>query len=72
VAEEIEVKLPYDIKRDDEDIAAAAIDRLSWNSTIPDGSILVKVEKGWTTVAGEVDWHFQKEAAEQDIRAIRC
>ena len=28
VVEEIEVKLPYDVKRGDEDIAAAAIDRL--------------------------------------------
>jgi osmotically-inducible protein OsmY len=70
VVEEIEVKLPYDVKRGDEDIAAAAIDRLGWNSTIPDGAIHVKVEKGWVTLSGTVDWHFEKEAAEQDIRAL--
>ena len=39
VAEEIDVKLPYDLKRGDEDIAAAAIDRLGWNSNIPDDAI---------------------------------
>ena len=43
VAEEIEVKLPYDVKRSDDDIAAAAVDRLGWNSSIPDGAIQVKV-----------------------------
>jgi osmotically-inducible protein OsmY len=51
VVEEIEVKLPYDVKRSDEDIAAAAIDRLGWNSSIPDGAIQVKVEKGWVTLS---------------------
>jgi len=30
----------------------------------------VKVEKGWVTLSGTVDWHFEKEAAEQDIRAL--
>ena len=70
VAEEIKVKLPYDVKRSDEDIAAAAVDRLGWNSSIPDGAIQVKVEKGWVTLSGTVDWHFEKEAAEFDIRAL--
>ena len=70
VAEEIEVKLPYDVKRSDEDIAAAAVDRLGWNSSIPDGTIQVKVEKGWVTLSGTVDWHFEKEAAEREIRAL--
>jgi osmotically-inducible protein OsmY len=42
VAEEIEVKLPLDLELGDEDIAAAGIDRLSWNSNIPADSIQVK------------------------------
>ena len=70
VVEEIEVKLPYDVKRSDEDIAAAAVDRLGWNSTIPNGAVQVKVEKGWVTLSGTVDWQFEKEAAELDIRAL--
>jgi len=70
VAEEIEVRLPYDVKRSDEDIAAAAVDRLDWNSAIPEGAILVKVQQGWVTLTGHVGWHFEKEAAERDIRAL--
>ena len=70
VAEEIEVKLPFDIKRSDEDIAAAAVDRLGWNSAVPDDAIMVKVQRGWVTLTGNVDWRFEKEAAETDIRAL--
>ena len=70
VAVEIEVRLPYDVKRSDEDIAAAAIDRISWNSTIPDDAVKARVEKGWVTLTGTVEWKFQKEAAEQDIQTL--
>jgi osmotically-inducible protein OsmY len=29
-----------------------------------------EVEKGWVTLTGEVDWHFQQEAAAEDIRGL--
>ena len=57
VAEEIEVQLPFDKKRTDDEIAAAAIDRLEWDVSIPPDVIKVKVEKGWVTLTGEVNWH---------------
>ena len=65
VAEEIEVRLPSSAKHGDEEIASAAIDRLKWNSSVPSGAVKVKVEKGRVTLTGEVDWHFQKEAADE-------
>ncbi len=70
VAEEIEVKLPYDIRRGDEDIAGAAIERLAWDSSVPPGAVEIRVEKGWITLRGEVDWFFQKEAAAQAVRTL--
>jgi osmotically-inducible protein OsmY len=70
VAEEIKVKLPFDIKRGDDEIAAAAIERLAWDSSVPRDALKVKVEDGWVTLTGEVDWHFEKEAAEQDVRRL--
>ena len=30
----------------------------------------IRVEKGWVTLNGEVDWHFKKEAAEQAVRTL--
>ena len=50
IAEEIEVRLPFDIKRSDDDIAGAALDRLSWNASLPKDAIKVKVEKGIVTL----------------------
>ena len=70
VAEEIEVRLPYDIKRDDGDIAAAAVDHLSWNTAVPADAVVVKVEKGWVTLSGKVNWQYEREAAEQNIRTL--
>jgi osmotically-inducible protein OsmY len=70
VAEEIEVRLPFETKRGDEDIAAAALSRLSWDVSIPRDAVKVKVEKGWITLTGEVDWHYQTQAAEQDVRGL--
>lgn len=70
VAEEIEVRLPIDTQRSDEDIAAAAIERLAWNVSVPKDSVQVNVETGWVTLTGQVDWWYQKQAAEHDIRPL--
>jgi osmotically-inducible protein OsmY len=70
VAEEIEVKLTFDVKRTDEDIAAAALNRLEWDVEVPDDIIRVKVEKGWVTLTGEVEWHYQMDAATRDVHAL--
>ncbi len=70
-AEEIEVRLAFDTQRTDEEIAAAAIERLSWNVSVPKDSIQVKVENGWVTLTGQVDHWYQKDEAEQDIRPLR-
>jgi len=70
VAEEIEVRLPFDVSRSDDEIAAAAIDRLAWDVSVPRNSVMVKVEKGWVSLSGQLDWHYQIEAVEQNIRPL--
>ena len=70
VAEELEVRLPYNIKRTDEEIAASAVDRLAWDVQVPRDAVKVRVEKGWITLTGQVDWNFQKDAAKQDLRRL--
>ncbi len=70
VAEEIEVRLAFDAKRTDAEIAAAAVDRLLWNTSVPKRSVEVTVEKGWVTLSGQVDWFYQREAVEQDVRPL--
>ena len=70
VAEEIEVRLPSEFKRDDVEIAGAAVNRLFWNEGTPRDAIKIKVEKGWLTLTGEVNFHFQKETAEREVRNL--
>lgn len=70
IAEEIEVRLPFEIKRDDADIATAAANRLAWDTGTPRDAVKVKVEKGWITLTGEVGWNFQKDAAEREVRNL--
>jgi osmotically-inducible protein OsmY len=70
VIEDMVVKLPDDIKRGDESIAGAAIERLAWDVSVPHDVVEIKVENGCVTLNGEVDWQFQKEAAAQAVRPL--
>lgn len=70
IAEEIEVRLPFEIKCEDADIASAAVNRLAWDTGAPRDTVKIKVEKGWLTLTGQVDWHFQKEAVEREVRNL--
>jgi osmotically-inducible protein OsmY len=62
VAEQIEVRLPYASRRGDEQIAAAAADRVASDTLVPD-TVKVTVEDGRVTLNGEVDAYYQKCAA---------
>jgi len=70
LTEEIEIRLPNHIKRTDDEIAEAALDRLAWESAIPKDAVKVKVENGYVTLTGEVDWRYQWEAAARMIRSL--
>lgn len=63
LAEEIRVRYPADKKSSDTEIAKRITDIFSWDSVIPDDKIMVKVENGWVTLSGTVDWFYQGEAA---------
>jgi osmotically-inducible protein OsmY len=70
IAEEIEVKLSFEAKRSDEDIAGAIVSRMAWDSTLPKDAIKATVHDGWVTLTGEVNWHFEHDAAAQDVRRL--
>ncbi len=70
VAQEIEVRLPGDTGRSDEEIAAAALNHLAWDVRVPRDAVKVEVEKGWITLSGEVESYFEKDAAAQDVQRL--
>jgi osmotically-inducible protein OsmY len=70
IALDLDVKLSPEHKRDDSDIAQAAIAALRLNSLVPDGKVKVEVENGWITLTGQVDWAYQFASAEQCLRPL--
>ena len=70
VVEELEVKLPSGVSHGDEEITAAALSRLKWDTALRDNTIKLKVEKGWITLTGEVEWRYQQDCAVDDVRAL--
>lgn len=70
VVEQLKVNLLSDMVRSDENIANAALDRLAWDVSVPANAIKVKVENGWVTLTGKVDWHFEQQAAERMVRSL--
>jgi osmotically-inducible protein OsmY len=70
VANDIEVRLLSTIERTDTDIAKAASRALEWDSFVPMERIDVTVANGWVTLRGEVEWDYQKRAAERDLRQL--
>ena len=70
IAQEIEVRFSNQPKRSDDEIAQRALDILTWSVQVPADSIQVKVEKGWITLTGAVEWQYQKQAAESAVRHL--
>ena len=71
VAMDIEVKIPGSNERTDTDIAQAAETALKWDVAVPHKQIKVSVERGFVTLEGEVDWKFQKSAADRAVRHLK-
>jgi osmotically-inducible protein OsmY len=70
VANDIEIRLPSTADRTDSDIAAAATRALEWDAFVPIEHVEVTVSKGWVTLKGEVEWEFQRRAAERAVRRL--
>jgi osmotically-inducible protein OsmY len=70
IVNDLEVRLASSSQRPDPDIARAAVSALEWNASVPNDRIRVKVENGWVTLEGDVDFYFQREAAERAVRTL--
>lgn len=63
IAEELKVRFPSDPKTSDEEIARRLLDVFAWDVTIPKDKITVKVENGFVTLHGTLEWNYQMNAA---------
>jgi len=70
IAEEIEVRYPFNKKMADDEIAKRALDVIRWSASVPQDRIQVTVQNGWVTLSGQVDWWYQKNAAADAVRKL--
>ena len=70
LAIDLQVQLPPEHRRSDADVAQAALHALDWHSLVPEDSVQVRVQDGWVTLTGEVDWSYQSASAEQCIQPL--
>jgi len=70
VVEKIEVKLPGSFQRTDQDIAKAIVEQFTWAIQVPEDRVKASVENGWVKLSGEVEWEYQRSAAESAVRGL--
>lgn len=63
IAQEIKIRFASDAKNADHEIAKRILDLFAWNVSIPDDKIKVKVENGWVSLSGAVNWRYQSHEA---------
>lgn len=68
VANDIEVKPGIELS--DPEIARNAVTALETRVNVPDSRIKLTVKNGWITLEGDVDWQYQKTAAESAVKSL--
>lgn len=70
IAEKIEVRLPNHKRIADDEIAQRVADVLALNATIPADAIQIRVQDGWVSLEGQVEWQFQRAEAQSQISKL--
>jgi osmotically-inducible protein OsmY len=55
----------------DSEIAEAVRNALTWHSAVNEDTVNIKVEDGWIYLEGEVNWEYERKAAEKAVENIR-
>lgn len=70
VALELKVALPGEAEHSDAELAKRVISALEWSISVPRDAVKVRVEGGWITLTGDVDWAYAREAAASCVRSL--
>lgn len=70
VVQKIEVRLSEAGKRKDTEIAEAIQSAFKWSVLVPKDKIKIKVEDGWVTLEGTVEWEFERNAARRAVEKL--
>ena len=67
---QLKVSLTGADRRDDDEIRGAALQNLIWDVDVPSDFVDVKVNDGWVTLKGDVNYQFQSDAAYDDVASL--
>ena len=70
VVNDVDVKLPTAHERTDARLAEAVVEALEQDVLVPDERIRARVADGWVRLDGDVEWHYQRAAAEEAVHRL--
>ncbi|MFC4150501.1 BON domain-containing protein [Micromonospora mangrovi] len=70
VANDLAVRIGTGAAKSDPEIATAAVRALEWDAFVPVETLDVTVADGWVTLHGQVEWEYQRRAAERAVSRL--
>ena len=70
LAEKIEVRFAGPVPSSDDEIAHRIANVLDWDLSIPRDKVKAKVENGFVTLSGEVQWRYQSDRARNRVSEL--
>ena len=70
VAANINIHFESSFSKNDTEIANEIVSAWAWNWNVPDSKLKIKVDNGWVTLEGEVEWNYEKEAAQKSAEKL--
>ena len=70
INDELKVRLLDEWQREDAEIRGIALQILGWDVEVPADSVDVKVDDGWITLKGSVQYQFESDAAYEDVAGL--
>jgi osmotically-inducible protein OsmY len=67
VYDDLSVRILDAAQRSDAELRGMALQTIAWDTDAPAELIDVKVEDGWVTLRGTVNWQFESDAAYEDV-----
>ncbi|WP_416902971.1 BON domain-containing protein [Micromonospora echinospora] len=70
VANDLAVRLPTSARRTDQEVATAVVRALEWDAFVAVEDLDVTVADSWVTLRGQVEWEYQRRAADRAVRQL--
>jgi osmotically-inducible protein OsmY len=70
VVNDVDVRIAITHERTDTQLGEAVVQALEWDVLVPHEKIQARVSDGWVRLEGDVDWNYQRAAAEAAVHRL--